>query len=53
MALPFKNGYELADSFGLGDLYLQSKEKEQENEDMLEGVKKMFNKLEEIKKRGV
>ena len=52
MGLPFKNGYELADEFGLGDLYIQSKEKEQENDEMLEGVKKMFNKLEEIKKRG-
>ena len=53
MGLPFKNGYELAKAMGYGKLYQASKEKEEENNEMLENVKKMMSKLNEIDKRNI
>lgn len=51
MELPFKNGFELAKHFGYGDLYLASEKKDEENEEMLENIKKMMNKIHECDKR--
>lgn len=53
MGLPFKNGYELAKAMGYGKLYQASKEKEEENNEMLENIKKMMGKINEIEKRNI
>lgn len=36
MGLPFKNGYELANALGYGDMYQASKQQEQENNVQME-----------------
>ena len=36
MGLPFKNGYELANALGYGDMYQASKQQEQENNIQME-----------------
>lgn len=43
MALPFKNGFELANAFGYGKLYQASKEKKQEDE-MMQTESRNINK---------
>jgi hypothetical protein len=53
MELPFKNGYELAQHFGYGDLYAAAEIKDQENEEMVENIKKMMNKINEVDKRNI
>lgn len=53
MGLPFKNGAELASALGYGDLYKAAEEKDQENEEMVENIKKMMNKINEVDKRNV
>ena len=45
MELPFKNGYELAKYFGYGDLYVAAEKKDQEENEMVENIKKMMNKI--------
>ena len=57
MALPFRNGAELASALGYGGLYKAAEEKEaQEMNDgmeMMEGIKGMMTKMDEIFKRNV
>ena len=53
MELPFKNGYELAKYFGYGDLYVAAEKKDQEENEMVENIKKMMNKINEVDKRNI
>lgn len=57
MALPFKNGAELAAALGYGDLYQAAEKKEQqdaaEGVEMTESIKKMMSKLDGIFKRNI
>lgn len=51
MELPFKNGFELAQYFGYGDLYAAAEKKDQKNNEMVESIKKMIGKIDEVEKR--
>lgn len=57
MALPFRNGAELAAALGYGDLYQAAQQKEQQQEAdgaaMTENIKKMMNKMDGIFKRNI
>ena len=51
--LPFKNGFELAKYFGYGKLYMAAERKDEENGEVVEGIKKMMNKINELDKRNL
>jgi hypothetical protein len=57
MALPFKNGLELANALGYGELYQAAEKKEQQDnmnaEAMTESFKKMMSKMDGIFKRNI
>ena len=57
MELPFKNGYELAQYFGYGDLYAAAEKKDQQqNEERLamkENFQNMTKKIDKIFKRNI
>lgn len=57
MALPFKNGRELANALGYGELYQAAEKKEQQEnmnaEAMTENFKKMMSKMDGIFKRNI
>lgn len=57
MALPFRNGAELAAALGYGDLYKAAQQKEQQQEAegtvMAESIKKMMGKMDGIFKRNI
>lgn len=50
MALPFKNGEELAQALGYGDLYRQSKQQEQE---AINGVKEMIERMTKCERQNL
>lgn len=53
MGIPFKSGFDLAKYFGYGDLYAAAKKKDEANGEMLEDVKKMMHKINELDKRNI
>lgn len=48
MGLPFKNGFELAQALGFGEMYQASKEQQ---EDVVESIKNMMRKINECDKK--
>ena len=48
MGLPFKNGFELANALGYGDMYQASKQQEQENNVQMESKKPIKITQEDI-----
>ena len=45
MALPFKNGRELAQALGYGKLYDQAVENEKQQQEVIDGIHEMMRKL--------
>lgn len=50
MGLPFKNGEELAQALGYGDLYRRSKEQQEE---AVNDVKEMINRMNKCEKQNL
>ena len=57
MALPFKNGAELASALGFGELYQAAQQKDMAQQEdaakMTESIKGMMNKMDGIFKRNI
>ena len=47
MALPFKNGQDLADFLGYGDLYQAAKENEEQGKEVQENIKSMMHRVDD------
>ncbi len=45
MALPFKNGRELAQALGYGKLYDQAVENEKQQQEVIDGIHEMMRRL--------
>ena len=53
MALPFKNGLELANALGYGELYQAAEKKEQQDNMNAEAMTESFKKMNGIFKRNI